>query len=277
MCRARYAREAYLRQVGATLKLQAAVRRLIAQVAVRRALCSVVCIQRVWKVVALRQMSVTEGRSLDADTPVKGNVSVMVDQSECLERIQQSIVTQVDRKSKIEVRQLLKGNPTDPESTGICIRRVACRTLHVQSRSRVVAGLVNNYKVPGVSSEWNDAKRDPLAAEAMDTITAEAGESSEKMNETARPDNADSVKATNDSSARRTLDLASEAQQLLLEARRARVKFQETRQHTPGLSNTPRTRPLGTKQESPLFGNCIDDGELPSPIKTEEELGRLGH
>jgi hypothetical protein len=212
-----------------------------------------------------------EESALDADTLARGNVSAMADRSEYLKRVQKLIVTQVDKKSRIEVSQLLEGNAADLESTGICIRRVACRTLDVQSRSSMVAGLAENCNSPILPSECNDSKRDSLIVEAMDTITVNARESSEQMNETPRSGNASSVKAADDFFARSTLDLASEAQQLLLEARRARVKFQETRQHTPGLSNTPRTRPIGKKQESPLFGNCVDDGELPSPIKTEEE------
>ncbi len=281
VCRARYAREAYLRHVGAAVTLQATIRQFIAQAAFHRAICSAVCIQRAWqvRVLALSQMAVTdegiylnaEESALDADTLARGNVSAMADRSEYLKRVQKSIVTQVDKKSRIEVSQLLEGNAADLESTGICIRRVACRTLDVQSRSSMVAGLAENCNSPILPSECNDSKRDSLIVEAMDTITVNARESSEQMNETPRSGNASSVKAADDFFARSTLDLASEAQQLLLEARRARVKFQETRQHTPGLSNTPRTRPIGKKQESPLFGNCVDDGELPSPIKTEEE------
>ena len=178
-------------------------------------------------------------------------------------------------ESAVDADTLGRGNVSamagDLESTGICIPRVACRTLDVLSRSSMVAGLAENCNSPILPSECSDSKRDSLAVEAMDTITVKASESSEQMNETPRSGNASSVKAADDFFARSTLDLASEAQQLLLEARRARVKFQETRQHTPGLSNTPTTRPIGKKQESPLFGNCFDDGELPSPIKTEED------
>jgi hypothetical protein len=280
--RGRYVREAYLCKVIAASKLQAAGRRFLAQAALRKAVHSVVCIQRFWRIVALNQKTTidesidlnTKGIPDDADTPVRGNATASLERFESPELTQRSILTQVERRSNVEVNLLLEGNVACLESSGICTLRLARRTLDAQSKSNMVANVVKICQDFDAFSEsiqepaaTNDVERDSLVAEALCTTMDEDRCVGDNIGETQKPST-----FKEDFSNRCTHDLASEAQQLLWEARRARAKFKETRQLTPRLPMTPMARPATkTKKESPMFGNDMSDQELPSPIKAEEE------
>ena len=326
-CRSWLQRNVYLVQLAAAVEIQAAVRRFLAWMTLRRALHSVVVIQRVWRRSAERQRNAynTEESGRGEGIILHNSVPAIMDQSDLirrlvasdycasqdcliddrndLERIQKSIVSQVENRSKSELQQLLDGGSDSLESAGICISRLVCRVADARDKINLAASDAAKRKDCEVSHHCAASELDTVCIEAAAATEGKRGDNSgverrpherskaitdarmggrkvETVEMTTESDAKVTVGGKEESSAPSTLDLATEAQQLLIEARRARTKFQQTRpENRTSSSSLLNTRPsapraqesFSQRQEMPMFGETVQDDDIPSPIKAEGE------
>lgn len=307
-------RKAHLIKITAAITLQATVRQFLAQKGIQRTMCAAVSIQRVWRGTALRERNANHDTSEKNDDvilddsvniPMEDPFSSTLDGTKACERMGGLIVSEVDTRSRCEVDRLLQENTACSESDGICIRRLVRRVVNAQQQSMEAAAYVKKQEdstrssticaVPPNNLDDHSietavaascAERADLSEEVADTMPEE-----ERFSDNSSDIDTDVRSGTNEAPKAEstihpeteapsgTLDLATQAQQLLLEARRARVKFQKARpqQRTPLQRNAPPfaspVQPVAGPQqvETRMFGQSVQDDELPSPIAKREE------
>jgi myosin heavy subunit len=308
-------RKAHLIKITAAITLQATVRQFLAQKGIQRTMCAAVSIQRVWRGTALRERNANHDDTSEknddvilddsVNIPMEDPLSSTLDGTKACERMGGLIVSEVDTRSRCEVDRLLQENAACSESDGICIRRLVRRVVNAQKQSMEAAAYVKKQEESTRSSTICAVPPNNLDDHSIETAVAascvERADFSEEVADTMLEeercsDNSSDIdtdvrSGTNEAPKAEstihheteapsgTLDLATQAQQLLLEARRARVKFQNARpqQRTPLQRNAPPfaspAQPVADAQqvETQMFGQCVQDDELPSPIKPEEE------
>ena len=279
-------RAAYSNLIADVVKLQALGRQFLTRMAFQKATCAAVVVQRVWRGVAIRRKLASipddfysEVRlALDEGSPATANESIStLDREKVTERIQESLVSHTDSKSKSEVNELLSGDTACLVNAGPCIQRLVHRVTDAQNKAAAVAFNLEKRSFVGDTTAME--RRPDFKA----VTTLQTSAQLPSVNETPRPNEQDAelTSVEQQTPSPNTLDLAMEAQNLLLEARRARVKFQNARTRVPAnmsmqqtAKSSPSNQPMSTdatQSKTHIFGDIAKEDELPSPIKPEEE------